>query len=217
MPPSPNDRPRRANAAPATPERAIDAPPTQEQAGAPPELPLTARAVRERQAETLRSSLRTLADSNGLTLAGLARRLGLKNANLLYNLLNGHSSSLSQETLARLCAAFPGTTLEALIGGQAVPGTPATATGPVPPQAGVGEAGIPAPPGAVVAAAATARRRASVPPPSRWDVTPWRDGADEDPFHALGMSLHGLRGALMAVERACRQLDAALKARDPRL
>jgi hypothetical protein len=210
MPPSPNHRPRRANAAPATPERAIDAPSAEEQAGAPPALPLTARAVRERQAETLRSSLRTLADSNGLTLAGLARRLGLKNANLLYNLLNGHSSSLSQDTLARLCAAFPGITLEALIGGRAGPGTPATATGPVPPQAGADEAGTPAPPGTAVAAATTsASPRASVPPR--------RDSAVGDPLHALSMSLHGLRGALMAVERMCRQACAALEARDLRL
>ncbi len=103
MPPSPNHRPRRANAAPATPEHARSAVPAQEQAGAPPALPPTASAVRERQAETLRSSLRALADSNGLTLAALARRLGLKNANLLYNLLHPVRTA-DQWTGFRVCA-----------------------------------------------------------------------------------------------------------------
>ncbi len=132
--------------------------------------------------------------------------------------LNGHSQGLSQETLARICAAFPGITLEALIGGRAVPGTPATATGPVPLQAGTDEVGTPTSSDAQVAAAdGTASRQGSVPPGARPAAGPRREESTADAFDALSMSLHGLRGALMAVERMCRQLAAALKARDPRM
>jgi transcriptional regulator with XRE-family HTH domain len=203
---------------PAGPESATDVPPAQEQAGAPPARPPTALAVRGRQAETLRSNIRTLAAQNGLTLAGLARRLGLRNANpALQSPERAHTHGLSQETLARLCAAFPGVTLEALIGGRAVPGAPATATASVPRQAGADEAGTPISSGARPPAAnAAAGSRATVSPPSWPDAAARRDAA-EDPVQALGMSLHGLRGALIAVERADRQLDAALKARNPRL
>ena len=40
----------------------------------------------------------------------------LKNANAFYNFLHGRSSELSVATLLRVCDAFPGTTLDQLVG-----------------------------------------------------------------------------------------------------
>lgn len=51
-----------------------------------------------------------------LKAAEWARAAGLPSANSLYNFVNGHSKTLSQETLERLARAIPGATVTEIIG-----------------------------------------------------------------------------------------------------
>jgi len=51
-----------------------------------------------------------------LRAADWARAAGLRSANAIYNFMNGHSKTLSQETLERLARAIPGATVTEIIG-----------------------------------------------------------------------------------------------------
>lgn len=72
--------------------------------------------VNRNLAEVRRRSLRQFMDAHDLEPAGWARMAGLPNANSLYNFLNGHSQSLSQETARRLADAVPGAIVSDLFG-----------------------------------------------------------------------------------------------------
>ena len=85
----------------------------------------TAVRPRDPRSERLRANLRQLLAEHDVSVAELGRRLGGNSANAFYNFLNGWSADLSHRTLARLCDAFPGITLDALTGRRS--GTASTA------------------------------------------------------------------------------------------
>jgi hypothetical protein len=59
------------------------------------------------KADQRRAALRQLMATHELKATDLARLIKAPTANLLYNFLNGHSLSLSQDTLERIGAVFP--------------------------------------------------------------------------------------------------------------
>jgi hypothetical protein len=68
------------------------------------------------QATRRRAALEKWLDRHDLTPMEAARAAGLVNANALYNFLKGRTKSLSQQTLERLNAAVPGSSLHDLTG-----------------------------------------------------------------------------------------------------
>lgn len=68
------------------------------------------------KADQRRAALRRLMATHALKPTDLARLIQAPNANLFYNFLNGHSHSLSQDTLERLSAAFPNSSIGDFIG-----------------------------------------------------------------------------------------------------
>ncbi len=97
------------------------------QAAAPPSGGSAAAARRstgtpapDPQIARLARNIRRLAAEHDLTLAALGRRIGMRNGNALYNLMNGWSGTLSLPTLLRLCDVF-GVTLDALTGRHPAP------------------------------------------------------------------------------------------------
>jgi hypothetical protein len=81
-------------------------------ASAAPDLGTAVKAAAERR----RQALRTLLARHGLTPRDLARAAGMPTGNSLYNFLKGRTESLSQQTLERIVAAVPGTTMAELSG-----------------------------------------------------------------------------------------------------
>jgi hypothetical protein len=63
-----------------------------------------------------RTALEAFMLRHDLKPAEWARSAGLSTANSLYNFINGHSRTLSQETLERLASAVPGATVTEIIG-----------------------------------------------------------------------------------------------------
>ena len=63
-----------------------------------------------------RRAIRHFLDRHDITAANLAHRAGLPNANAIYNFLSGRTGSLSQGTLERIAAVFPGTSIDELTG-----------------------------------------------------------------------------------------------------
>lgn len=118
------DTPRRRHAA--LPDTAAERP-----RGSPEE---TARVAR------LRANLRRLAADNQLNLRQLGERIGSKHGTLFYNFLNGQSHDLSHRTLARICDAFPGLTIDELTGRRAASPVAATPASAVPPRDATGAA-----------------------------------------------------------------------------
>lgn len=72
--------------------------------------------VNRNLADVRRRALRQFMDAHELEPAAWARMAGLPNANSLYNFLNGHSYSLSQDTARRLADAVPGAIVSDLFG-----------------------------------------------------------------------------------------------------
>lgn len=66
---------------------------------------------RSPEAEARRRAFQRILDERNITPAELARRAGLKNANLIYNFLNGRAASMSMRTIQRIINALPGLTL----------------------------------------------------------------------------------------------------------
>lgn len=76
----------------------------------------SASETTDQRADKRRRALRRFMAEKETNPAEWARAAGLSHANSLYNFLNGHSNSLSQETLEQLASVYPGTTISDLIG-----------------------------------------------------------------------------------------------------
>lgn len=71
---------------------------------------------REENVARRRHALARLIDSHGLTQTAFARFIGLRNANLIINLMAGRSKSLSQDVIEKILVAFPSVSFEELVG-----------------------------------------------------------------------------------------------------
>ena len=98
----------------ADPPQHRDRSPARQEEPAP--QPPDASTVTTARMVVLRENIERLLRENRLKPAQLARKLGLANGNLFYNFRNGHSESLSADTLVRICDAFPGLTIDELVG-----------------------------------------------------------------------------------------------------
>jgi hypothetical protein len=83
------------------------------------------------EAEIRRNTLRRFLREHQITVAELARRAGLRNANMVHNHLNGGSASLSLATIEKILRAFPGASLADLTGIK-VAGADRPSTAPTP-------------------------------------------------------------------------------------
>jgi hypothetical protein len=81
-----------------------------------PNNPPPVAAARATDAERRRIALRRLLDHHHMTPTGLARVIGTKTPNAIFNFLNGYSGSLSQRTLEKILAAFPDGSADDFIG-----------------------------------------------------------------------------------------------------
>ena len=63
-----------------------------------------------------RAALRRFLEQHELTPKALGNMTGRANGNAIYNFFHGRSDTLSTITLERICACFPGTTIDTLLG-----------------------------------------------------------------------------------------------------
>lgn len=77
---------------------------------------MTSEAEKGGAEERRRAALKRAIKQFDVSPAELARKAGLKSANLLYNYLTGRSKSLSVDTVERLAKALPGENIAALLG-----------------------------------------------------------------------------------------------------
>ena len=71
------------------------------------------------EADVRRAALKRAMAHHGVTPTDLARKCGWKNANLIYNFLNGISKTLAATTYQQMAQNLPGTTMQELMGEKA--------------------------------------------------------------------------------------------------
>ena len=158
-----------------------------------------ASAMAAARSAILRENIERLIQESQLKPAQLARMLGLTNGNLFYNFRNGHSESLSADTLVRICSAFPGLTLDELVGRTPWRGLTGRSPAPhdQPDQETPGQAARPA---GSAAGGRRKQRQAALQQAARTAV------------NRLTASLAALRGAASDVERDADEVKRAVEA-----